>query len=178
MRYPEHVAARAAPSTRHAPPDHSPAADKPALLEGLMARRNELAEEVNRVEAQLRRQYEMLRNLDQLIRFEDPDVKLAPVRGSALVAAKSKIASTLVRGDVSQLALDALYEADGQVLTSRQVTDYIMNRRDLTFSSKHDQHNFASSVTMALTRHARRGLIEQVASGSPRERHWRCLPSA
>ncbi|MDM0042928.1 hypothetical protein QTH91_00400 [Variovorax dokdonensis] len=177
MELTAHLAARGAPPGASGAAATA-AADKPGLLDGLIARRTELADEVNRAEAQLRRHYEMLRNLDQLIRFEDPEIKLPPVRGGLAVAAKSKIASTLVRGDVSQLALDALYEAAGQVLTSRQVTDYIMNRRDLTFASKHDQHNFASSVTMALTRHARRGLIEQVETGSPRERHWRCLPAS
>ena len=179
MEFTEHMATGAVAHSMNGHADTQVVADKTGLLDGLIARRTALAEEVNRAEAQLRRHYEMLRSLDHLIHFEDPEVKLPPVRGGGLVAtAKSKIASTLVRGDVSQLALDALYEAAGQVLTSRQVTDYIVHRRELVFASKHDQHNFASSVTMALTRHARRGLIEQVSTGSPRERHWRSLTLA
>ena len=38
-----------------------------------MARRADLAEEVSKVEAQLRQHYETLRSLDHLIRLEDPE---------------------------------------------------------------------------------------------------------
>jgi hypothetical protein len=63
-----------------------------------------------------------------------------------------------MRGDVSRLCLDALREAAGAVLTSRQVADYIVRRRQLVFVTKREDNDFASSVTMALARHAKRGL--------------------
>jgi hypothetical protein len=58
--------------------------DRPSLLSGLLASRNELAEEVSMVEAQLRQHYETLRTLDHLIRLEDPDADLPAIRNSKL----------------------------------------------------------------------------------------------
>ncbi len=150
--------------------------DRPRLLSGLLARRTDLAEEVSRVEAQLRQHYETLRSLDHLIRLEDPEAVLPPIRNAKL-ADRPKTSSTLVRGDVSRLCLDALREAAGAVLTSRQVTDYIVRRRQLVFVTKREDNDFASSVTMALARHAKRGLVEKVGNGSNREGQWRIAPA-
>lgn len=150
--------------------------DRPRLLSGLLARRTDLAEEVSKAEAQLRQHYETLRSLDHLIRLEDPEVELPPIRNAKL-ADRPKTASTLVRGDVSRLCLDALREAAGAILTSRQVADYIVRRRQLVFATKREDNDFASSVTMALARHAKRQLVEKVGNGSNREGHWRVSPS-
>lgn len=63
--------------------------DRPRLLSGFLARRTDLAEEVSRAEAQLRQHYETLRSLDHLIRLEDPEAVLPPIRNAKLADRQS-----------------------------------------------------------------------------------------
>ena len=146
--------------------------DRPRLLTGLLARRAETVADISRVEAQLRQHYETLRSLDHLIRVEDPEADLPTIRNTK-IPDRPKTASTLVRGEVSRLCLDALREVAGGTLSSRQVTDYLVRRRQLVFASKREDQDFASSVTMALGRQAKRGVIERVGNGPNREGQWR-----
>lgn len=148
--------------------------DRPRLLSGLMARRHDLVNEISAAEALLRQHYETLRSLDHLIRLEDEDAQLPPVPTATRV--RRKIASTLVRGDVSRLCLDALREATGETMTTREVVDYIVRKRTLTFESRRQADDFSSSVAMALARHAKRGLLDKVATGPNRQGQWRLEP--
>lgn len=138
--------------------------DRPRLLTGLHARRKELLEEISQVEVLLRQHYQTLRSLDHLIRVEDPQADLPPVRNRKL-AERQKMETTLARGEVSRLCLGALRQAPGEVRSSRQVLDYIVREKQLTFASKDEENDFASSVTMALNRHAKRNIIERLAAG-------------
>jgi len=149
--------------------------ERPALLGGLLERRTELADEIRRTQAALRKMHEALRSLDHLILLEDPSAEL-PQIAAAQLPDRPKMLSTLARGDVSQLSLETVRKAGGAVLTSREVTAQVVRLRQLTFPTRREESDFASSVTMALTRHARRGLIEKVAAGQHREGHWRALP--
>ncbi len=146
--------------------------DRPKLLSGLHARRKELVEDISQAEAQLRRQYQTLRSIDHLIRIEDPEADLPTVRNAKLPD-RPKTESTLARGEVSRLCLDALREAPGVVQTSRQVMDYIVRKRQLVFASKREDQDFASSVTMALNRHAKRDIVEKVGAGVNGLGQWR-----
>lgn len=146
--------------------------DRPRLLSGLHARRKELLEEISQAEALLRQHYSTLRSLDHLIRVEDPAADLPPVRNRK-VPERQKMETTLARGEVSRLCLDALRKAPGEVRSSRHVVDYIVREKQLTFATKDDENDFASSVTMALGRHAKRNIIERLAGGAGILAQWR-----
>jgi hypothetical protein len=146
--------------------------DRPRLLTGLLARRKELIEEISQGEARLRGHYQTLRSLDHLIRVEDPEAELSPVRNRKLPE-RPKLESTLARGEVSRLCLDALRQSPGAVRSSRQVMDYIVRERQLLFASKDEENDFASSVTMALSRHAKRRVIEKLPAGTGGLGQWR-----
>lgn len=145
---------------------------RPQLLAGLQARRTEVLSEISQLEARLRLHYETLRSLDHLIKQEDPEAELPPIR-NAKIPDRPKTASTLVRGDVSTLCLEAMRSAAGDVLSSWQVVDYVIRKRQLVFASKREDQDFASSVTMALTRHSKRGIVERVGLGPKGEVLWR-----
>ena len=140
-----------------------------------MARRHELVDEISAAEALLRQHYETLRSLDHLIRLEDEDAQLPPVPTATRVR-RPKIASTLVRGDVSRLCFEALREVSGDTMTTREIVDYIVRKRSLTFESRRQSDDFSSSVAMALARHAKRGLLDKVATGPNRQGQWRLEP--
>jgi hypothetical protein len=150
--------------------------DRPHLLAGLLARRHEVVQEISAMEAKLRQNYETLQSLDYLIRVEDEDVELSPVPYSATVK-RRRSASTLMYGDVGHLCLDALREAGGQVLTTGEVIQYIVRKRELVFSTRTQQKDFGSSVAMALARHSRRGLIQKVGVTKNRQGRW-SIPSS
>jgi hypothetical protein len=145
--------------------------ERPRLLSGLHARRKELLGEISQAEALLRRHYQTLRSLDHLIRLEDPEADLPPVRNRKL-AERPKMETTLARGEVSRMCLDALRQAPGVVRSSRDVMDYIVREKQLAFLSKEDENDFASSVTMALNRHAKRNIIERLPGGQGVLSHW------
>ena len=84
--------------------------EHPQLLAQLLSRRNRLIEEISAAEALLRQHQETLQSLDHLIRLEDQHADLPPVPFSPKVR-RQRVASTLVRGDVTRLCLDALREA-------------------------------------------------------------------
>lgn len=146
--------------------------DRPRLLSGLHARRKELLEEISQAEVLLRQHYATLRSLDHLIRVEDPAADLPPVRNRK-VPERQKMETTLARGEVSRLCLDALRQAPGEVRSSRQVMDYIVREKQLAFAAKDEENDFASSVTMALNRHAKRNIIERLAAGAGGLGQWR-----
>jgi hypothetical protein len=142
------------------------------LLSGLYARRKELLEEISQAEALLRRHYQTLRSLDHLIRVEDPDADLPAVRNRKL-SERPKMETTLARGEVSRLCLDALRQSPGSVRSSRDVMEYIVREKQLAFLTKDDENDFASSVTMALNRHAKRNIIERLPGGQGVLSHWK-----
>lgn len=49
-------------------------------------------------------------------------------------------------------------------MTARDVIDYIVRQRELTFATRAHQKDFSSSVAMALARYGRRGLIQKVGT--------------
>jgi hypothetical protein len=149
--------------------------DRPRLLSGLYARRKELLEEISQAEALLRRHYQTLRSLDYLIRVEDLQADLPAVRNRKLPE-RAKMETTLARGEVSRLCLDALRQTPGSVRSSRYVMEYIVREKQLTFLGKDDENDFASSVTMALNRHAKRNIIERLAAGPGGLGQWK-VPS-
>ena len=51
--------------------------------------------------------------------------------------------------------------------------DYIVRERQLTFAAKDEENDFASSVTMALNRHAKRNIIERLAAGAGGLGQWK-----
>ena len=148
--------------------------DRPQLLAGLLARRAETATAISNLEIQLRTQQETLRCLDHLIRVEDPDAELPGPRKPRVKAAGTTD-NGLVRGDLTRGALDVLREAGGATLESRQVAEQIAKRRGITFATKRQHQHFASSVTMALNRLGRRGIVERVGIGPNRIGRWRVL---
>lgn len=146
--------------------------ERPRLLSGLHARRKELLEEISKTEALLRRQYQTVRSLDHLIRLEDPSAELPPVRNRKLPE-RPKMETTLARGEVSRMCLDALRQTTGVVRSSRDVMDYIVREKQLAFLSKDEENDFASSVTMALNRHAKRNIIQRLPGGQGVLSHWK-----
>lgn len=145
---------------------------RPHLVFGLLARRKVAIADIETLEAKLRSAYELLRNLDAIIRIEDPSADLAPIR-AVKVSDRSKISSTLARGDVSSLCLECLREAQGAERSSRQVADHIIRRRQLVLPTPRHMDDFCSSVTMALARHAKRGLLERTGETGNRAGLWR-----
>lgn len=146
--------------------------DRPRLLSGLYARRKELLEEISQAEVLLPQHYQTLRSLDHLIGVEDPDADLPAVRNRKLPE-RPKMETTLARGEVSRLCLDALRQTPGAVRSSRQVMEYIVREKQLTFVGKDDENDFASSVTMALTRHAKRNIVERLPAGPGGLGQWK-----
>lgn len=144
--------------------------ERPQLLAGLLARRKELVREIGAAEALLRHRYSILESLDHLIRLEDENVELPQIPYSPKL--ERKVVSTLPYGDVSKLSMDALREAGGEVLTTRQVIEYILRKREITFANARQQKDFSSSVAMALSRCARKGLIVKVGIMANRQGQW------
>lgn len=144
--------------------------ERPQLLAGLLARRKELVREIGAAEALLRHRYSILESLDHLIRLEDESVDLPQIPYSPKL--ERKVVSTLPHGDVGKLSMDALREAQGEVLTTRQVIEYIIRQREITFANARQQKDFSSSVAMALSRCARRGLITKVGVTANRQGRW------
>lgn len=148
--------------------------DRPQLLAGLLARRQQLVVEISAAEARLRHQYETLQSLDHLIRLEDEEIELPRVPFSANL--EKRRASTLIHGEVGRLCLEALRGRPGEVLTTREVIDYIARKRELVFATRTQQKHFSSSVAMALARYGRKGLVLKVGSKSNGQGMWTIPP--
>ena len=144
--------------------------DRPQLLAGLLARRKELVQEISATEALLRHRYSILESLDHLIGLEDEEVELPAIPFSPRPG--RKVISTLPYGDVSKLCLEALREAGGKVLSTRQIVDYAIRAREVTFASQKHRESFSSSVAMALRRCRRRGLILKVGTTTNGQGQW------
>jgi hypothetical protein len=144
--------------------------DRPHLLAGLLARRKELVQEISATEALLRQRYSVLASLDHVIRLEDAKVELSPVPYSG--KAERKPVPALPYGDIARFCLEALREASGEVLTTGQVVEYVMQKRELTFETQKQRKDFACSVATALSRAGRRGLVVKVGTAPNRHGLW------
>ena len=51
--------------------------------------------------------------------------------------------------------------------------DYIVRERQLVFATKDEENDFASSVTMALGRHAKRNILEKLPPAAGGLGQWR-----
>lgn len=151
--------------------------DRPQLLAGLLARRAQTATLIKDLEAQLRVHTETLRCLDHLIRIEDPEAEL-PIGRAVRTKSAGKATTSLVRGDLSKGSLDALREASGKTLSSRQVAEHIATRHGMSFSTNRENNDFVSGVTMALSRLAKRELVELTGRGENRTGLWRIKKAA
>ena len=104
------------------PPD----AERPNLLNGLVAKRAEIAGKLEANEAEHRRLMGELGTLDATIRIFEPDVDLSAIPPSPVPARESA-----QRGEVTRIVFDVLRAAT-QPLTAPEIAAVVMRERGLT----------------------------------------------
>lgn len=132
----------------------------------LLRKHLELAHELQTVESRVAAVREQLQTIVGAIRLLDPQWKPPKVGKGRLPSFKGRLPA----GDVSRLSMRAL--GAGNALTTTDIVDVIAQERSLTFASRQDREDFASSVAMALRRYERRGLVASESISGTNKLRW------
>lgn len=132
----------------------------------LLRKHLELAHELQAVEGRVAEVREQLQTIVSAIRLLDPRWQPPKVGRGRLPSFKGRLPA----GDVSRLSMRAL--GSGNPLTSAEIVDLIADERSLTFASRQDREDFASSVAMALRRYERRGLVASESIPGTNKLRW------
>ena len=138
-----------------------------SLPRPLLRKHNELAHELQTLEAQANQVRAQLQTVDGAIRLLDPRWKPPKLSKKRLPVQKGR----LPPGEAARLSLMALKGVNGG-LTTPDIVDGIAKEKSLTFTDRQDREDFASSVAMALRRYQRRGLVTSEPIDGTNKQRW------
>lgn len=124
----------------------------------LVARRAELAGEMNTLQTRLNQIHADLSSLDDVIKQFDPDYQLATIRPRyRKQVSPGEVAS------ISRAVLDTLRRA-GEPMTAKAVAQAIMTERGLNLTDRALVRSMAKRVDMALRYQRTNGMVEESES--------------
>ena len=139
------------------PPD----AERPNLLNGLIAKRAEIAGKLQANEAEHKRLAGELRTLDATIRIFEPDVDLSAVQPK-LVATRE----AAHRGQITPIVFNTLREATTP-LTSHDVTHVVLTKRGLPTNDADLFALMRKRVGACLLAKKGQGFVRSIDTGGP-----------
>ncbi len=135
------------------------------VLNGLIAKRAELAGKIEFAQAELRQIMIDLDSMDATIRLFDPEIDLVEIKPKPLPARNQAF-----RGEVSRIVLGTLRKA-GTPLPNHEVTLHVMASRSLNTADKPLLRILSKRVGTALRHYRKLGLIRSI-DGPNRTRLW------
>ena len=126
------------------------------VLNGLLAKRSELAGRIEHTQQALRQLLIDLDSLDATIRMFDPEIDLTEVKPKPLPAR-----SPAFRGEISRIVLSTLRKAD-KALPTHEIALTVMAARSLNAADKPLLRVLTKRVGACLRLHRKKGLVRSV----------------
>lgn len=139
------------------PPD----AERPNLLNGLVAKRAEIAGRLEANEAEHKRLTGELRTVDATIRIFEPDVDLSVILPKPLATREAAY-----RGQVTRIVFDTLSKATTP-MTSHEVTHVVLTERGLATDEADLFALMRKRVGACLLAKKGQGLVRSIDTGGP-----------
>ena len=136
------------------------------VLSGLISKRAELGGELINLQKRLIELDSSIKALDSVILIFDPNYKSQSIRAKRVI----KKNHWFNHGEASRLTLEAVGAVKGTWISTPEVADYIIIKKDITLTSD-ERDKLSSSITMALLRHASKGVIERSPAKGPHGEH-------
>jgi len=136
-------------------------AERPNLLNGLVAKRAEIAGKLAANEAEHKRLANELRTLDATICIFEPDVDLSAVLPKPVATREAAF-----RGEITRIVFDALREATTP-LTSQDVALVVLRERELTIEDPDLLQLMRKRVGACLLAKKRQGFVRSLDTGGP-----------
>ncbi|MCA3081045.1 MAG: hypothetical protein ING69_00160 [Rhodocyclaceae bacterium] len=100
------------------------------VVSGLVAKRGEIAGQIESYETEIKRLHAALSHLDGTIKLFAPEVNLRTVK----TRTKRKRNQYFIQGEAQRMTLDAMRES-GVPVCSREITDVLMQRKGIAFDA-------------------------------------------
>ncbi len=141
------------------------------VVTALIAKRAELAGQLDAAQAEVRRLIIDLDNLDATLRLFKPDIDLAEIKPKPLPPR-----SAAYKGEVARIVLGTLRAASAP-MTTEQLAEHVMAERSLNASDKRLLRTVSKRVGACLRHYRNKGVLrsEKVAGG---RLMWAVVPEA
>lgn len=131
--------------------------ERPNTVAGLVAKRGEIAGQIELAQIRLRRLIADLDAVDTTIRLFAPELATETIKTRKLDPPQHQA----MRGEVKRIVLDALREAQGPITTA-QVAEKVMSARCLPTGDPELRDLFGRRVNACLVQLAKKGVTERV----------------
>lgn len=140
----------------------------PHVVTGLIAKRSEIAGQIEHLQAELKAKVCELDCIEGAIRVFDPEIDIA-----AIAPRKVPPAHHAFRGEVSRIVLEALRKAD-RPLSTADLTERVMRERGLDLADKALRRTMSQRVGACL-RHWRKRAALQSLRGAGHLQNWQII---
>lgn len=134
------------------------------VVSGLIAKRAELAGQLEAAQAEVRRLLIDIDNLDATLRLFKPDIDLAEIKPKPLPPR-----SAAYKGEVARIVLGTL-RSSAEPMTTEQIAEHVMAERNLNASDKRLLRTVSKRVGACLRHYRNKGVLrsERAADGPVR----------
>lgn len=133
----------------------------PLIITMLTTKRAEITRAIRDLEHQAHQHHESLKHIDATLRLFDPNV----VPELARTPGRSQQGGPFSAGDISGACMDAIREADGASIRSREIALRLMAEKGMNAADTKLRNSVLTRVRAALGAFQRRGVMESVGQG-------------
>lgn len=139
------------------------------VMSGLIAKRAELAGQLEHHQAKVRQLVMEVDAVDQTLRLFDPDIELAEIKPKPLPPRHAAY-----KGEVARIVLSTLREA-GRPCSTEELTMHVMAERGMNTADKRLMKTVMKRVGSCLRHHRSKGLLRST-QGHGARLQWEVVP--